>query len=267
MTELEEKFDRYLNLNYKSASTIKSYKNCYWKFINDNSRVYRMTNSDIANYLIQFRRKYSPSYHNQMLSTLMIIFNCILNQPRKLNGVGFIKDSPKHIHVLSHQEIKDKLSKISNKKHRCIILLLYSGALRISELLNIRIEDVDSKFHRIYIHQGKGSKDRYVPISEDIIIELRNYWREYKPAKWLIESFTPSKKYSQSSVRSLIKSYFGSNINPHLFRHSALTHLIDNKENILKVQVFAGHKTPQSTQRYYHLSQTALQDLAIPCIT
>ena len=123
-------------------------------------RVYRLSNIDLKDYLIEYSKKYSCSYYNQMLSSLRILYIHILNQPRKLNGINYKKDEPKEVVILSTKEIKDSLFEIKNIKHRCIINLLYIGALRISELQNIEINDIDSENNKIRINTEEIMKER-----------------------------------------------------------------------------------------------------------
>lgn len=263
LTELKEDYDNYLGLNYTSTRTIASYKNCFKKFIKSNSRVYRLSNKDLKKYFISFNREYSVSYYNQMLSSVRIVFK-ILGQPKKTKGINYKKDSPKEINILSVDEIKNSLLLIHNIKHRCIINLLYIGALRISELQNIKLSDIDSENKRILINHGKGGKSRHIPIDERDLKELRIYYLKHRPRVFLFESTVKGKRYSTSSIRNVVKKIKSNkHVYPHLIRHTALTNQIDNGHNILKVQEFAGHATPKSTQRYYHLSQKALEGMTL----
>ena len=263
LTELNKKYDKYLNLNYDSKETIKNYKNCFNKFKEENSRIYRMSNDDLKDYFIGFNNRYSISYYNQMLSSIRIIFK-ILKQPLKLKGIIYKKDHHKEVVILSIDEIKNSLKEIRNIKHRCIINLLYIGALRISELQNIEINDIDSKNNKIRIKKGKGGKGRSIPICDADISELREYYKSYKPFRYLFESTIKGKKYSQTSIRNVVKKIkTNKRVYPHLLRHTSLTNQIDKGHNHLKIMPYSGHKSSKSLQRYYHLSDSALQDMTI----
>ena len=262
LTELKNNYDKYLRLNYDSYRTISSYTNCFEKFTNSNSRVYRMSSKELKEYFVSFREIYSVSYYNQMLSSVRIIFK-LLKQPQKLNGIPYKKDTPKSVSILSEEEIKNSLLLITNLKHRCIINLLYIGALRISELQNIKLSDIDSKNKEILISKSKGGVSRHIPISKRDIQELRSYFRKYRPKTYLFESIKKGKKYSTTSIRNVVKKIkTNKHVYPHLIRHSALTKLINN-HNILKVQRFAGHKTPKSTQTYYHPTKEEMQEMTL----
>lgn len=264
LTELNKSYDRYLHLKYKSSDTIDSYKNCLKKFLKENNRVYRFTNLELKEYFIDFGKKYSGSYYNQMLSSLRILYIEILKQKQKLNGIFYKKVKPKTVNILSKEEIIKSLKSIENNKHRWIIKLLYIGALRVSELLNIEVKDIDSENGRILIQNGKCDISRYIPISDDDIVDLRNYYKEYKPKTYLFESRQKGVKYSASSVRKVIKKIDSKKrLYPHLLRHTGLTNLVDNGHNLLKVQRFAGHTNSKSTERYYHLRTDALQGMIL----
>lgn len=263
LTELKSKYDNYLVLNYNSKRTVSSYQNCFERFVSDNSRVYRMSKDEIKSYLARFSQKYSVSYFNQMLSSIRIIYK-LLGQPYKINGINYKKDSVKEINILSPNEIRNSFLTITNIKHRCIINLLYIGALRISELQNIKLSDIDSERKVILIHESKGGKSRRVPINERDLAELRSYYKLYRPKTYLFEGTKKGFKYSATSIRNVVnKIRTKKHVYPHLLRHTALTNLIDNGHNILQVQNFAGHSSPKSTERYYHLSDKALEGMTL----
>lgn len=223
-----------------------------------------MSKTDLENYFIDFSMLYSVSYYNQMLTSVNIIFK-LLKQPYKLNNISYKKDSVKLVNILSKQELKDSLRNIKNLKHIVIISTIYLGALRISELLNLKISEVDFQNKRILILKSKNNISGYIPISEKFCNTLKKYITQYKPIVYLIEGREKGKQYSKTSVRNIVKSKIKSNkrLYPHLLRHTALTNLVDDGHNILKVQQFARHTTPKSTNRYYHLSEESLKGMTL----
>lgn len=264
MTEIENSYVTALGLKFTSERTQEAYMNCIKKYLRENQRVYRLSKVDIWNYLLEFKAKYSISYYNQMVSALKILYTDVLKQPFKVKSLKLLKQPDTLCKVMSPAQIGKSISRSKNIKHKAILLTLFQTGIRVSELLSIKLNDINSESMTIHIHKGKGSKDRYVPLSEDMLSLLRTYWKIHKPSTYLFESTTPNKKYSASSLRNICKRV-GIN-NPHLLRHSIITHLIDSGDQQTKVQMFAGHKSPKSTLKYYHIAPNSLQTLSIPTL-
>ncbi|WP_369048993.1 site-specific tyrosine recombinase/integron integrase [Tenacibaculum sp. UWU-22] len=169
---------------------------------------------------------------------------------------------------LSKNEIQRLISVTENIKHKCIIMLLYSSGLRISELLNLKISDIDSNNMIIHIYKSKGNKDRKVMLSETALQRLRTYYKAYKPVKYLFEGYNNT-KYSASSVQKMVKRMaFIANINkyvtPHILRHSFATHLIENGTDIRYVQELLGHHSIKTTQIYTHITDITKSKIKSP---
>lgn len=258
MTDLEQNYVRYIKLKYQSKRTVNSYLNCFYKFTNENNRVYRLTKQQIEDYLVKFSDRYSVSYYNQMVSMLYGLYREVLKQSRKVSSLRMRKQPDTLQDVLTVDQVRDRILKLSNPKHRLILCMLYLCGLRVSELVSLKVSDVDLINLRIKVVGGKGNKDRYVPISEKLGKMISLYLGES------VYLFCGQKggSYSTSSVRAICKKV-GIN-NPHLLRHSIITHLIDSGDQQSKIQMFAGHKSPRSTLKYYHLSLNSLQTLSLP---
>jgi len=263
LTELRKNYDRYLTLNYDAQNTIEAYRNCFEKFIFENNRVYRMSKIDLENYFMEYTKRYSNSYYNQMLSSVNIIYK-LLGQPFKLKGISYKRVIEKPIDILSKNELIETFKSIKNLKHKVIISVLYLGGLRVSELLNMELRNIDFENKRILIKSSKNNISGYFPINDKFVKTLSEYIEQYSPSKYLVEGRS-GVKYSATSVRNIVKNKIksGKRLYPHLLRHTCLTNLVDEGHNTVKVQVFARHKTPKSTQRYYHISNTALQGMTL----
>ena len=161
--------------------------------------------------------------------------------------------------VLSKEEVLDVLNVIKNFKHRALIMLIYSTGARVSECVNIRISDIDSRRMQINIQEGKGLKQRKVPLSALLLKTLRRYYKEYKPQDYLFEGAGGKGTHlSVSAVREICKNarYRNSNINkrytPHTFRHSFATHHLEQGTNLLVIQRLMGHCDLRNTLKYLH---------------
>ncbi|HLV13658.1 MAG TPA: tyrosine-type recombinase/integrase [Xanthomarina sp.] len=170
--------------------------------------------------------------------------------------------------VLSKEAIIDILQATKNLKHRAIIGLLYSGGLRISELLNLKLEDLDLNRNQIHIKQGKGRKDRIVGMSEVIKPLLMNYIYTYQPAYYVIEG-REGNMYSASSIRAFLKQScklagINKTVTPHTLRHSFATHMLENGIDIRYIQELLGHTKPETTMIYTHVAQKSLMQIRNP---
>lgn len=163
-----------------------------------------------------------------------------------------------------------------NKKHYAMISLTYSAGLRISELLNMRISDIDSKRMLIRIRQAKGNKDRQVVLSPKMLNILRDYYIHFKPKDYLFEGQklegepeNVSKPYSSKSVQNIVKRAVAKagihkHVTPHTLRHSYATHLYEAGVNLRSIQVLLEHNSSKTTEIYTHVSKVHLQGIKSP---
>jgi len=206
---------------------------------------------------LQIRQYLIPqgdSKYNQSLAALNIIYNRILNQPRKLDQLGCRKSKPKVWQVLTPEDVLSMINNTSNLKHKVIISCLYTLGLRTSELLRLEFSDIDRSSMTIHVRGGKGNKDRRLDISQELLVLIIRYYKENKPRTFVIEGSYPGVKYSSTSVSKIVKRHstrLKKKIWPHLLRHSIATHMINSGINILQIQRFLGHNDIKTTERYY----------------
>ncbi len=171
--------------------------------------------------------------------------------------------------VLSGEEVERLLAAAGNGKHRVLLMTAYSGGLRVSELVGLRVEDLDSDRMLIRVVQGKGKKDRLTLLSERALGELRAYWRRYRPDPWLFPGLLPGRAlcnssaqraYQQAARRAGIRK--ASSI--HTLRHSFATHLIEAGVDVTIVQKLLGHASVVTTLRYVHISRKLLGQTPSP---
>jgi len=170
--------------------------------------------------------------------------------------------------VLSAKEISKILEVTNNLKHKTILVLIYSAGLRLGELVNLEIGDIDSESMKIHIREAKGKKDRYVMLSEKVLQLLREYYRKYKPERYIIEGQNGG-KYSPKSVqsvfkRALKKAGIRKKATVHTLRHSFATHLLDEGTDIRYIQELLGHKKLETTQIYTHVSSYSINKIKSP---
>lgn len=167
-------------------------------------------------------------------------------------------------------EIKTLIDGVKNIKHRSIIMMLYSTGMRLGEIAKVKITDIDSKNMRIKVVQGKGAKDRYTILSEQVLVELRAYYIIYKPKVYLFNGSRPGKPISMRNIQHLVQKALAQvgldskNYTVHTICHSFATHLVDNGTDLHTVKELLGHSNLQTTLRYLHLTATRIQGIVNP---
>jgi integrase/recombinase XerD len=172
--------------------------------------------------------------------------------------------------VMLPEEIMKLIDGVQNIKHRTILMLLYSTGMRVSEIANCRISDIDSTNMRIKVVQGKGAKDRYTIMSQQVLLELRAYYLIYKPKEYIFNGYRPGKRYSVRTIqhimqKALVKAGLESkHYTIHSIRHSFATHLLDNGTDLHTIKELLGHNNLQTTMRYMHLTSKRTEGIFNP---
>jgi site-specific recombinase XerD len=141
-------------------------------------------------------------------------------------------------------------------------MTLYATGLRLSEALALQLGDIDSERMLIRVRQGKGAKDRYVPLAQTLLEHLRGYWRRYRPGCWLFPSTDPRRALSAGAVqkrcaRAACKAGLRKKVSPHTLRHSFATHLLEAGTNLKTIQMLLGHRSLNTTSIYLHVAAQA----------
>ena len=202
----------------------------------------------------------SVSQQNQVINAIRFLYKFGLD--KKYDKVSFKrpKSEKKLPRVIDGEFIKEKLNKIGNLKHKAILTLTYSVGLRVSEIVNLKIEDIDSKRMLIHIKNAKGRKDRLVPLSPTVLNLLREYYIEYKPKEYLFNGQN-SNQYSIGSCQKIYKKYIEENSSIHTLRHSSFTGLLENGTDLRIIQKIAGHSSSKTTEIYTHVSNQLLSKI------
>ena len=222
----------------------------------------RLTSKDFQYYLDNYKFS-SVSQQNQVINAIRFLYKFGLN--KRYDKVSFKrpKSEKKLPQVIDKNFILDKLSKIENIKHKSILTLTYSVGLRVSEIVNLKIEDIDSKRMIIHIKNAKGRKDRIVPLSQKVLELLRLYFKEYRPKEFLFNGQT-TPKYSIKSCQNIFKKYIDNDSHIHILRHSCFTNLLESGTDLMIIQKMAGHSSVKTTQIYTHVSNQLLSKVNLP---
>lgn len=230
-----------------------------------------MSSHDINNYFVHLQRTYqiSSSQQNQRINAIKFYYEKVLKRDRTFYELERPRERNPLPKVLSKEEIKRIIDVTTNIKHKCIISMLYSSGMRRGELLNLRIEDINSDRMQIRIEGGKGNKDRFTTLSKVMLSILREYYLKYQPQYWLFESQIKGKKYSEGGVRQLLnaavkKAGLNKRVTPHMLRHSFATHLLEQGINLRNIQSLLGHHSIKTTEVYTHISTNDLTDIINP---
>ena len=181
-----------------------------------------------------------------------------------------IKKAPYRLaEVFSPDELLKFFSSIRNLKHRAMMMTAYAGGLRISELIKLKVSDIDSGRMMIRVQEGKGSKDRYTILSPRLLEELRTYWKKYRPSYWLFTNFRTKKHITKSCAhlsfeRARKKLKIKKRVTFHSLRHSFATHMLEAGVDIRTIQVLMGHSSLNSTARYLHIARKRLSSSKSP---
>lgn len=263
---IEKNFNDYrdkLLLRQYSKSTIDMYCHYFKKFLNSFSDIDNLTESQICEYVLKQECK-SESQQNIIINVIKFYYEKVRYRKRKFYRIERPKQSQKLPVVCSHEELLSVIESIKNVKHKSIISLAYSTGLRVSEVVNLKIEDIDSKRMIITIRQAKGKKDRQVPLSESLLQLLRKYYVEYKPKEYLFNGQNKT-QYSIGSCQAIYDRYKKTKTSTfHSLRHSCFTYLLEQGTDLRIIQELAGHKDISTTQIYTHVSSRVFQKLKLP---
>jgi len=254
-------------LNYSNL-TVKMYLHYIKSFLNTvNENIQRVNSTDFQTYLDNYKFT-STSQQNQIINAIRFLYKYGLD--KKYDKVSFQRPrKEKHLpQIIDHNHIITSINKIQNLKHKSILSLSYSVGLRVSEVINLKIEDIDSKRMIINIRQSKGKKDRIVPLSENILQLLREYLRSENITKnskqiYLFKGQI-TEQYSKSSCNKIVKKYIDNNSSFHILRHSCATHLLEQGTDIRIIQKLLGHSSSKTTEIYTHVSNNLLNKIPLP---
>jgi integrase/recombinase XerD len=205
----------------------------------------------------------------QTRSALRFLYRTTLKRPWVDDGVVCTKVPRKLPVVLSLEEVAQLLAAAGNLKHRAILMTAYAAGLRLSEVVALRVEDIDGARMVIRVRQGKGRKDREVMLSPRLLAVLRLYWLAFRPRDYLFPSRRPDRPISPSSVQKICKAALKASglkkrVSPHTLRHCFATHLLEAGADVRTIQVLLGHSHLSTTARYTHVSTARLHATSSP---
>lgn len=266
-------FKNWLEHNRYSNSSIKSYLKAvrdFYLYMKDRS-IKDFSNEDFIQYINEavIDKGYSTSFQNLSISALKHFFRAIARTKMEVEEISRPRKEHRLPKVLSKKEVKALIESTGNIKHRTMLILIYACGLRRSELIELKIRDIDPERVVINIQQSKGNKDRCIPISKNILSLLREYFKVYRPKTYLFEGLEVGRPYSAESLSKVIKSSckkagIKKPVTPHWLRHSYATHLLESGTDLRFIQELLGHKSSKTTEIYTHVSTANLKNIVNP---
>jgi len=229
-----------------------------------------LTSNQIKSYLLWLlqERKCSESKVHTTLNALKFCFEQVLNQPKIFITIPRPKKHLQLPKVYATEQVKKIIQSTNNEKHKTMLMLAYATGLRLQEIINLKIKDINSARMVINVIRAKGKKDRQAILSEKLLVQLRKYFKLYRPKEWLFEG-QAGKQYGYRSLQLVFqqaKERNGIQIpgGIHTMRHSFATHLLENGTDIRLIQELLGHNSIKTTIRYTHVSKAQLQKIKSP---
>ncbi len=267
-----KKYREVLELKRYSINTQRAYLAAFEGFIDyyADQDIDSLTDEDAGKYFVYLviKRRVSAAVQKQAINAVKFYYEKVLNRPVSRFPYKRPKKE-KHLPViLSEEEISAIIKATRNLKHRTIIMVIYSAGLRLSELLNLKIDDIDFERMLIHVVSGKGKKDRYTILSERLTEVLKRYVYAYQPSKYLFEGQYGG-RYSAKSVQNIVKKAVSSagiskHATVHTLRHSFATHLLENGTDLRYIQELLGHQSSKTTEIYTHVSRKSIAKIRSP---
>lgn len=248
-----------------SPRTFKTYLYCINRFLKFTKKdLGKISKKDVRLFLEYLSDgKMSGNTMNTYHMAIRFLFENVLKK-RMWIDIKYSKVPEKLPEVLSKEEVRRLIDSIKNTKHVLMISLMYSSRLRVSELINLRVRDLELNKKYGYVRNGKGGKDRLIVIPKNLINPIKRLMEkeDLDEENYLFNS-NRNKKYSIRSIQKIIEkaskiSGIKRKIHPHTLRHSFATHLIENGYDVSQVQTLLGHKSPETTLIYTHIASPNL---------
>lgn len=254
-----------INHRYASSS-IKSYLACCSRFLEYFAQqdLAQLQTIDIANYL-QFliaEEQISPSYQKQMLRAIAKFYELCLYCELNLASL-YPQQTKANPQSIGRSDVKNMLHHTVNLKHSCVLKLLYGSGLRVSEVLELKKQDIDWQLLLVYVRNIKGQKKRSVMLSQNVLADLSDYLEQYRPKHYLFEG-QEGKQYTAKSVQNLVRKAakragISQRVTPYVLRHSFAIHLLEKGTQLELIQGLLGHQSLKTTEAYTLLADNEVK--------
>ena len=261
-----------LKLKGYSDNTIKTYQNEFAQFLAalKNTPADDCDSQKLRSYMLYCYEHLNLTENtlHSRLNALKFYFEQVLHREKFFVNIPRPKKHAKLPRTIHKNDLKKIFKATTNLKHNTMLKLCYGMGLRVSEIVNLKITDIDSKNMQVFIEKGKGKKDRYVNLPQSILEQLRAYYKEYRPKIYLFEGHDGG-QYSVRSTQQVFKNALqkagiNKKVGIHSLRHSYATHLLEQGTDIRFIQELLGHKDIKTTLIYTDVSNNSIRNVASP---
>jgi len=271
MTSLLQRYQGDLALRNYSPRTIVH----YGRYLQQFARFFDLPLQELgAEHVREFQlniieRKLSWSTFNQAVCALRLFYKLTLHVDWSFEQIPFGKRPRKLPQVLSVDEVRGFLPWVQPDKTNMLLTTIYTGGLRLSEARQLKVSDVDSSRMLLRVEQGKGAKDRYVPLATRLLSQLREYYRQFRPQSWLFPGQTAEEPLSSRVIQRSCRdagrlAKLAKPVTPHILRHCYATHLLEAGVDLLTIQRLLGHKHLSTTLGYLHVCPQRVSQTTSP---
>ena len=267
---------RKLQINGKSENTQEAYTRAVRQLTEHYRKDPALINEEELEEYFLYRRnesKWAPKTLRLCYYGIRFYYQVVGNIEWNLFSILKVQKEERLPQIPATETIHKVLSHVTTFHNFVFFSTVYSCGLRLQEGLNLQVSDIDSSRMMVYVHRGKGAKDRYVPLPRETLILLRNYWKTHRNAKLIfpalgrghIDGPTSTVSMNRASVqgalvRAVKKAGVAKKLSVHTLRHSYATHLLEQGVNIRVIQRYMGHKSLETTMRYLHLTRKGAED-------
>jgi len=272
VTPLRQRMLEDLQIRNYSPTTVRIYLHCINAFARhfhkppdqlgpEHIRQYQI-------FLIQEKQVSLPTYI-QVVCALRFFYTHTLDRKIAIERIPFPRGSRKLPSILSRQEVQALLQAPRTLRHRALLATLYGAGLRVSEVKQLKVADIDARRSVLWVRQGKGRRDRQTLLSPKLLELLRQYWRAERPADWLFPSASSARPISPKAVFLACRSAaqiagISKPVHPHSLRHAFATHLLEGGTNLRTIQILLGHAHLQTTARYLQVADVVVRSTPSP---
>jgi integrase/recombinase XerD len=264
MTPLRQRMLDDMRIRNLSVSTQRAYLEKVYAFANYFGRSpERLGPEEIRTYQVYLvtAKKHAPSTLAVTVAALRFLYQVTLKQSWAIDEIAVPKRPSRLPVILSREEVQAFLQSIRNLKQRTLLTTIYATGLRVSEVIHLKVADIDSQRMMLRVEQGKWQKDRYVMLSPKLLEILREYWTTARPKTWLFPGKLPGSPLTSTSVlmfcnQTCLRAGLKKSVTPHTLRHAFAVHLLENGTDLRTIQLLLGHRSLSTTAGYLKVAQT-----------